>query len=144
MMFKGQYSNNIDAKGRMILPAKFRTKLGEELVVSRGLDGCLSVYTTDKWQVIENNLTSLPSTKKKARDYARLVLASAADVEFDSKGRINIPEHLIRIASLDKKCIVIGVGDHLEIWDENKWNDYNASVEESFEDIAEDLVDFEI
>lgn len=143
-MFKGQYSNNIDVKGRMILPAKFRTKLGEQLVVSRGLDGCLSVYPMEKWHEIETKLTSLPTTKKKARDYARLILAFAADLDCDSKGRINIPENLIQIATLDKKCIVIGVGDHLEIWDEAKWNDYNASVEESFEDIAEDLVDFEI
>lgn len=143
-MFKGQYSNNIDVKGRMILPAKFRAKLADELVVSRGLDGCLSVYPIDKWQEIENKLTALPTTKKKARDYSRLILSSAADVELDSKGRMNLPEHLIAIAGLEKACIVIGVGDYLEIWDETRWHEYNSSVEESFEEIAEDLVDFEI
>ena len=143
-MFIGQYNHNVDAKGRMILPSKFREKLGDNVIISRGLDGCLSVYSIDKWQDIESKLTSLPTTKKKARDYARLVLSSAADAEFDKMGRINIPKHLINIATLEKKCIVIGVGDYLEIWDEAKWLEYNSNVEQSFEEIAEDLVDFEI
>lgn len=143
-MLIGQFNHNIDAKGRMILPAKFREELGDSVVISRGLDGCLSVYPMDKWNEIEKKLTSLPTTKKKARDYARLILSSAADLTFDKLGRINIPTHLSSLATLTKKCIVIGVGDYLEIWDEQRWLDYNASVEESFEDIAEDLVDFEI
>ncbi|MDF9866818.1 MraZ protein [Bacilli bacterium PM5-3] len=143
-MFIGQYNHNIDAKGRMILPAKFRDKVGEEIVVARGLDGCLSAYPMEKWKEIETKLSSLPTTKKQARAYARMVLSSAADLEFDKTGRINIPTHLLKIASLEKKCIVVGVGDYFEIWDENKWQEYNSSVEESFEDIAEDLVDFEI
>ncbi|MEG0283565.1 MAG: division/cell wall cluster transcriptional repressor MraZ [Erysipelotrichales bacterium] len=143
-MFIGQYSHNIDSKGRMILPAKFRDKLGDDIIISRGLDGCLSVYPLDKWQEIENKLTSLPNTKKKARDYARLVLSSAADVSFDKMGRINIPTHLTKIAALSKKCIVNGVGDYVEIWDEERWEEYNQSISESFEDIAEDVFDFEL
>lgn len=143
-MLIGQFSHNIDAKGRMILPAKYRDELGESIVISRGLDGCLTVYPLNKWQEIESKLTSLPTTKKKARDYARLILSSAADLSFDKLGRINIPSHLSAIADLTKKCIVIGVGDYLEIWDEKKWLEYNSSIEESFEDIAEDLVDFEL
>jgi len=143
-MFIGQYNHNIDAKGRMILPAKFRDKLGEEIVIARGLDGCLSAYPMAKWQEIESKLTSLPTTKKQARAYARLVLSSAADLELDKMGRINIPSHLLGIADLEKRCIVVGVGDYFEIWDEEKWKEYNSSVEHSFEDIAEDLVDFEL
>lgn len=143
-MLIGQFSHNIDAKGRMILPAKYRDELGDSIVISRGLDGCLTVYPLNKWEEIESKLTSLPTTKKKARDYARLILSSAADLSFDKLGRINIPSHLSAIANLTKKCIVIGVGDYLEIWDEKKWLEYNSSIEESFEDIAEDLVDFEL
>ena len=143
-MFIGQYNHNIDAKGRMILPAKFRDKVGDVIVLSRGLDGCLSAYPLAKWQEIERKLSSLPSTKKQARDYSRLVLSSATDLGFDKMGRVNIPSHLLQIASLTKKCIIVGVGDYFEIWDEEKWLNYNDSIEESFEDIAEDLVDFEI
>ncbi len=143
-MFIGQYSHNIDAKGRMILPAKFRDKVGDTIVIARGLDKCLSVYPLDKWQEIEKKLTALPTTKKEARIYSRLVLSSAADLEFDKMGRINLPAHLIEIGHLQKKCIIVGVGDYFEIWDEDMWHDYNASVEKSFEDIAEELVDFEI
>ena len=143
-MFIGQYNHNIDAKGRIILPAKYREKLGEELVLARGLDGCLSAYPLEKWHEIYKKLTSLPTTKKQARAYARMILSSAEDLGFDKTGRINIPSHLIETAGLGKKCIVVGVGDYFEIWDEVKWHEYNESVDESFEDIAEELVDFEI
>ena len=143
-MFIGQYGHNVDAKGRIILPAKFRDKLGDEIILARGLDGCLSAYSLEKWKDIEQKLSSLPTTKKQNRAYNRLVLSSAADLEFDKMGRINIPSHLIEIAGLKKKCIVVGVGDYFEIWDEERWSEYNSSIEESFEDIAEDLVDFEM
>lgn len=143
-MLIGQYNHNIDAKGRIILPAKFRDKIGDSLVVSRGLDGCLSIYPLEKWQQISDKLTSLPNTKKMARDYARLILSSAADLEFDKMGRINIPTHLIKSAKLTKKCIVIGVGDYAELWDEDTWLEYNSKIDSSFEDIAEELVDFEL
>lgn len=143
-MLIGQYNHNIDAKGRIILPAKFRDKIGDNLVLARGLDGCLSIYPLDKWQQISEKLTSLPNTKKMARDYARLVLSSAADLEIDKMGRINIPSHLIKCAKLTKKCMVIGVGDYAELWDEETWLEYNEKIDSSFEDIAEELVDFEI
>lgn len=143
-MLKGQYSNSIDAKGRIVLPKKYRPTLNEQVVVSRGLDGCLSVYPIEKWQEIEKKLAALPTTKKQARDYARLILSSAEDLELDNMGRINLPAHLIKLANLEKNCIIIGLGEYLEIWDENKWNEYNQNVEESFEEIAESLVDFEL
>lgn len=143
-MFIGQHEHNVDAKGRIILPVKFRELLSDEFVIARGLDGCLAVYGMDKWNVMASKLAALPSTKKMARDYARLVLSSAAIVSFDKMGRINLPSNLIKIASITKKCILIGVGEHIEIWDEDKWNEYNGSIETSFEDIAEELIDFEI
>lgn len=143
-MLKGQYSNSIDIKGRIVLPKKYRSTFGEQVVVSRGLEGCLNVYPVAEWQEVEKKLATLPTTKKQARDYTRLVLSSAEDLELDKMGRINLPEHLIRMASLDKNCIIIGVGKNLEIWDENRWNEYNQNVESSFEEIAESLVDFEL
>jgi MraZ protein len=143
-MFMGQYSHKLDAKGRIILPSKFRDDLGTEFIIARGLDGCLSVYPMGKWQEIADKLSSLPSTKKMARDYSRLVLSSAANVEFDKTGRVNIPSHLLKIANIDKECMVIGVGDSLEIWDVERWSQYNSAIDSSFEDIAEELVDFEL
>lgn len=143
-MFMGQYSHKLDAKGRIILPSKFRDDLGTEFIIARGLDGCLSVYPMSKWQEIANKLSSLPNTKKMARDYSRLVLSSAANVELDKTGRVNIPDHLLKIANIDKECIVIGVGDSIEIWDVDRWTDYNNVIDSSFEDIAEELVDFEL
>lgn len=143
-MFIGQYSHKIDEKGRIILPSKFRDDLGTEFIIARGLDGCLSVYPMTKWQEIAEKLSSLPNTKKMARDYSRLILSSAANVEFDKTGRINIPAHLLKIAQIEKECIVIGIGDSLEIWDYERWTHYNSTIDSSFEDIAEELVDFEL
>lgn len=143
-MFIGQYSHKIDAKGRIILPSKFREDLGTEFIIARGLDTCLSVYPMAKWHEISAKLSALPSTKKMARDYSRLVLSSAASVEFDKTGRVNIPSHLLKIAQIGKECIVIGVGDSLEIWDVDRWTQYNNTIDSSFEDIAEELVDFEL
>lgn len=143
-MLKGQYSNNIDEKGRIVLPKKYRHVLENQVIVSRGLDGCLSVYPLAKWNEVEKKLAALPTTKKQARDYARLVLSSAEDLELDKMGRINLPSHLIKMADLKKNCIIIGLGEYLEIWDEDKWSEYNQNVEKSFEEIAESLVDFEL
>lgn len=143
-MFIGQYTNSIDSKGRIIMPAKYRNKVSNELVIARGLDGCLALYPIEKWQEIAAKLTSLPTTKKKARDYARALLSSAADIQLDSKGRINIPDNLLKLANLDKNCLIIGMGDYIELWDADRWSDYNIELDESFEEIAEELVDFEI
>lgn len=143
-MLKGQYSNSIDAKGRIVMPKKYRPALEDKVVVSRGLDGCLSVYPLKKWMEVEKKLAALPTTKKQARDYARLILSSAEDLELDKMGRINLPMHLIKMANLEKNCIIIGLGEYLEIWNEDKWNEYNQNVEESFEQIAESLVEFEL
>ncbi|MDR3214747.1 MAG: division/cell wall cluster transcriptional repressor MraZ [Bacilli bacterium] len=143
-MFIGQFKNNIDAKGRLIVPAKYRDQLDNKIIVARGLDGCLCVYPLSKWQTIENKLASLPNTKKQARAYARMILSSACDLDFDKLGRINLPNHLCQLANLVKKCIIVGVGEYLEIWDEETWLAYNEKIDESFEDIAEELVDFEI
>lgn len=143
-MFIGQYNNNMDVKKRLTFPAKLRSQIEEGLIITRGLDGCVIAYTKERWEQITAKLATLPTTKKQARDYARLVLASAAEVEFDKNGRINIPAHLCNWAKLEKSCVIVGTGMQIEIWDENKWQEYNASIEDHFEEIAQDLVDFEL
>lgn len=144
IMFMGQYNVNIDDKNRLIIPAKYRNKVANNLVIARGLDGCLSLYPQEKWDEIAEKLNKLPTSKKQARAYARALLSSASDVELDSKGRLNVPENLRELASLTKNCLIIGVGDYMEIWDENKWCAYNQDIDETFEEIAEGLEDFEL
>jgi MraZ protein len=144
MVFIGQYNNNMDVKKRLTFPAKFRSIIDSNVYVTRGLDGCIAVYTYDKWQEINAKLAKLPTTKKQARDYVRFVLSGATEVEFDSNGRINLPIYLCTHANLTKHCVVVGVGSHIEIWDQDRWQDYNDKTAENFDDIAADLVDFEL
>ena len=138
----GQYSHNVDLKGRIIIPAKFREELGNVIVVTRGLDGCLSVYTQKQWQTIYEQLIKLPSTKKESRMYIRTFMANAAECEFDQQGRILLPPALIQTALIPKECIVIGSGDHIEIWSKQRWFDFAEVADESLEAIAESLTEF--
>ena len=125
-MFMSEYNHTIDTKGRLIIPAKFREKLGEEFVVSKGMDGCLFVYANDDWKVFEEKLTSLPITNKDARKFARFFLAGAAPVEVDKQGRILLPVHLRDFAELDKDVVLVGVGSRIEIWNKDKWDENNV------------------
>ncbi|NLA33364.1 MAG: division/cell wall cluster transcriptional repressor MraZ [Tenericutes bacterium] len=138
-MFKGEYRHNIDEKGRLIIPAKFRHELGESFIITRGLDGCLFAYTNNEWSMIVNKLKELPFTKKDARSFMRFFLAGATDVEFDKQGRINITSPLVDYADLKKECIVIGVNDRLEIWNKEKWDSFVNTNNEEFSNIAENL-----
>ncbi len=143
-MFMGEYQHNIDMKGRMIVPAKFRDELGERFVVTRGLDTCLFVYPMDEWKILEEKLKKLPLTKKDARAFTRFFFSGAVECEVDKQGRINIPQPLRTYASLDKECVVIGVSNRLELWQADLWNTYMTESEESFAEIAENLLDFDI
>ena len=138
----GEFAHNIDRKGRLIMPAKFREELGERVVVNRGLDGCLYVYTLDQWQVVYEKLSKLPTTKKDARKYQRLMLSKASECELDGQGRILIPSNLVELAELEKECMIIGVANHIEIWAKHKWELMEEEEEGSFEEIAESLSDF--
>lgn len=138
-MFIGEYKHNLDVKGRLAVPAKFRAKLGEGAVVTRGLDNCLYLYTQDEWEKEAQKLASLPMKKSDARAYARLMLGGAMEVECDSQGRVNLPEYLRKYAGLDKKVVIAGLFDHLEIWDEAKWESYKNGAEEASTEIAETL-----
>jgi len=140
----GEYKHNVDIKGRMIVPAKFRDGLGDTFVVTRGLDKCLFAYPLDEWKVIETKLKQLPLTKKDARAFTRFFFSGAVECEVDKQGRINIPQNLRNYAVLEKECVVIGVSERVEIWANENWEQYVEESEESFAEIAENLMDFDI
>ena len=141
-MFMGEYAHNIDKKGRIIIPAKFREELGDFIIITRGLDGCLSVYTQKQWEIIYEQLLKLPSTKKDARMFVRMMTSKAAECEIDAQGRVLIPSSLIRIAELEKECMIIGAANHVEIWAKEKWDPVDDEANAAFEDIAENLTEF--
>lgn len=143
-MFMGEFRHNIDEKGRIIVPAKFRDGLGETFVLTRGLDQCLFVYAMDEWKILEDKLKNLPLTKKDARSFTRFFFSGAVECEVDKQGRVNIPQTLRTYSNLDKECVVIGVANRIEVWSKDVWEDYIADSEESFVDIAENLLDFDI
>ncbi|MBO4977042.1 MAG: division/cell wall cluster transcriptional repressor MraZ [Lachnospiraceae bacterium] len=120
-MFKSQYNHTVDTKGRLIIPSKFREILGEQFVVTKGMDGCLFAFSNDDWKVFEEKLKALPITNKNARKFARFFLAGAADVEVDKQGRILLPQHLREFGEIDKDVVLVGVGSRIEIWDRDKW-----------------------
>lgn len=143
-MFMGEFNNKLDAKGRMIVPSKFREDLSEQFVITRGLDKCLFGYTHEEWSRIEEKMKSLPMTKRDARKFMRLFFSGATAVEVDKQGRINIPQNLRTYAGLSKDCTIIGVSSRIEIWDSEEWSDFYSDSEENFEDIAEELIDFDL
>lgn len=128
-MFMSEYNHTIDAKGRLIIPSKFREVLGEEFVVSKGMDGCLFVYANDDWNEFEQKLTSLPLINKEARQFARFFLAGAAQVEVDKQGRILLPATLREFAGLDKDVVLVGVGSRIEIWSKEKYDAIGEDVD---------------
>ena len=138
-MFIGEYHHSIDDKGRLIIPSKFREELGNNFIITRGIENCLFVYSLDSWNEIVRKIESLPFTKKDARTFTRFFLSGASEAEFDKQGRINIPSPLITYANITKECIVIGTGDRLEIWSEELWNEFFTSAKDSMSDIAENL-----
>lgn len=136
-MFMGEYNHTIDAKGRLIIPSKFRETLGDEFVVTKGLDGCLFVYDNQEWNVFEDKLKSLPLTNKDARQFVRFFLAGAANAEVDKQGRILIPSVLREFADLSKDVVLVGVASRVEIWSKDRWEGMDAY--EDMEAIAEHM-----
>ncbi|KEZ49987.1 MULTISPECIES: division/cell wall cluster transcriptional repressor MraZ [Metabacillus] len=143
-MFMGEYHHTIDAKGRMIVPAKFREELGETFVITRGLDQCLFGYPMSEWKMIEEKLKALPLTKKDARAFTRFFFSGAVECELDKQGRINLAAPLLQYAKLEKECVVIGVSNRIELWDKAIWDTYVAEQEDSFAEIAENMIGFDI
>lgn len=135
----GEFSHTVDTKGRLIIPAKFREQLGTQFIVTRGMDGCLFGYPMDEWQTLENKLKELPLTKKDARSFVRFFYSAATECEFDKQGRINLPGTLRSHAGLEKKCVVVGVSDRIEIWSEDRWHSFADEAEDNFDEIAEKM-----
>lgn len=143
-MFMGEYQHSIDEKGRMIIPSKFREELGTEFILTRGLDQCVFGYPLSEWKVIEEKLKNLPFTKKDARAFTRFFFSGAAECQLDKQGRVNIASPLRDYAKLEKDCVVIGVSNRIEIWSKSIWEDYFSKSEDSFGEIAESLMDFDL
>lgn len=138
-MLIGEYRHNIDDKGRITIPSKFREEIGMKFVVTRGLDECLFVYSMDNWNKIVSKLQTLPFTKKDARTFMRFFLSGATVCEFDKQGRINLTNSLILYAGIQKECTIIGVNDRLEIWASEKLDAIMEENELNFSAIAENL-----
>jgi MraZ protein len=128
----------------MIIPSKFRDGLGESFVITRGLDQCLFGYPMSEWKLIEEKLKALPLTKKDARAFTRFFFSGATECELDKQGRVNIATPLLQYAKLEKECVVIGVSNRIELWSKSIWENYVAEQEDSFEEIAENMIDFDI
>lgn len=137
-MFMGEYHHNIDTKGRIVIPNKVRDDLGENFIVTRGLDGCLFVYPKKEWDNVIAKYKEIPDTKNK-RQFMRIFLSGATICEYDKQGRINIPKPLVEYAKLTRDCIIIGVDEKLEIWSKDCWDKFISDNEESLSDIADDL-----
>ena len=137
-MFMGEYNHTIDAKGRLIVPAKFREQLGEAFVITNGNDGCLSIYSKEDWDSVLENLKALPGNRDK-REIIRKVVAQANEVELDKQGRILVPQSLRESAGLEKDVVLAGVIDKIEVWDKAKWD--NATDVDDIDDIAERLAE---
>jgi len=138
-MFIGEYSHNIDEKGRLAIPVKFRTDLLKGAVVTKGLDNCLFLYTMDAWQERAEKWSKLPVNQKNSRAFARHMLAGAMDVSTDKQGRIMLPEYLRKYAGISKNVVVAGLYDRIELWDSETWKKYKEDTEKDSEDIAETL-----
>lgn len=138
-MFIGEYQHTVDEKGRIAIPTKFRLKLSKGAVVTRGLDRCLFLYPEESWKKLAAKLVALPISQSKSRAFARLMLAGAMDVRPDRQGRIMIPEYLRAYGRVQKKVVVAGLYDRLEIWDEDAWTKYKVNTENDSTDIAETL-----
>lgn len=140
-MLMGEFHHNIDDKGRLVIPTKFRMELGETFVIARGLEKCLYVYSMNEWNKLVEKLNTLPFNKKDARTFTRTFFSGATVCEFDKSGRILITSPLISYADLTKECVIIGVNDRLEIWNEKAFNEFLDNSNAEIEDIAETLFD---
>ena len=138
-MFMGEYNHTVDTKGRLIVPSKFREQLGDEFVATKGLDGCLFVYSKSEWENIEEKFRNVPLTTKDARKFARFFFAGAASCEVDKQGRILLPVVLREYAGIEKDVVSVGVFNRVEIWDKDKWQESNSY--DDMDEIAEHMAD---
>jgi MraZ protein len=144
-MFYGEFEHSIDRKGRLILPAKFRevakNQFVEKFFVTRGLDKCLFMFAEEEWRSQENKFKTLSFTKQQSRTFNRLLFSGAVEVSSDKQGRILIPQYLKDFAEIKRDVMIVGVSNRIEIWAKDKWRDFYANSRQSFEEIAEKLMD---
>ncbi|HAR54778.1 TPA: cell division/cell wall cluster transcriptional repressor MraZ [Patescibacteria group bacterium] len=138
-MFIGEYAHTIDEKSRLAIPVKFRKELSKGAIVTKGLDGCLFLYTLTEWQKLVDRMNQMPISQKNARAFSRLILAGAMDVEIDKQGRIVLPKYLVDYAKVKRNVIVAGLFNRLEIWDTHTWDSYKQKTEKDSETLAEQL-----
>lgn len=143
-MFIGEFHHNLDNKGRLAIPAKFRKDLDDGAVITKGIEKCLVIFTKKGWESFAEKIKNLPITKSDARAFNRSFFSGAAEVEVDIQGRILIPENLRNFSSLNKKSVVVGLYDRIEIWEEGVWNEYKVKTEKNAVEIAEQLGDLGI
>ncbi len=138
-MLIGEYEHSLDAKGRLIMPAKIREDIGEKFIVTKGLDGCLFGFSQNEWTNFEEKLKTLPLTNKNARDFVRFFLSGAIECEIDKQGRFLIAGNLREFAGLEKEVVIIGVLNKIEIWSKEKWLKYSKEENMEADEIAEKM-----
>ncbi|WMM23364.1 division/cell wall cluster transcriptional repressor MraZ [Tissierella sp. MB52-C2] len=143
-MFIGEYQHTLDTKGRIIIPSKFREDLGDEFVMTKGLDNCLFIYPKKEWTILEEKLKTLPLTNRDARAFIRFFFSGASEGTLDKQGRVLIPSNLREHSKLDKEAVVIGVSTRMEIWSKEEWDAYNNDDNLSYESIAETMAELGI
>ena len=143
-MLIGEYEHSLDAKGRLIMPAKLREDMGEKFILTTGLDGCLFGFSMSEWEKFEDKLKALPITNKNARNFVRFFLSGATECELDKQGRFLIAGKLREVAKLDKDVTIIGAGTRIEIWDKAKWEEHNREENLSIADREQNLEDLGI
>ena len=136
-MLIGEYEHSLDAKGRLIMPAKFRDDLGEKFIITKGLDNCLFAFSLDEWKKFEEKLSTLPISNKDARMFSRFFFSGAIDCEIDKQGRFLISSNLREFACLEKDVVIIGMNSRIEIWNVDKWKTSDESI--SADEIAEKM-----
>ena len=140
-MFYGSFAHNLDEKGRLMIPRKMRDELGLQAFIMKGYDGALSIYKKEKFEALVEQINSLPQNLKSSRDFVRVQLASVRDLDVDKLGRVQIPTQLLEKYQIGKAVYVIGVGDHIGVWDAKAYDQYESDADNRFEDIAEHLND---
>ena len=138
-MFIGEHNHSIDEKGRLQVPGKWRSKLAEGAVITKGFDGSLKFYPVAEWQGIAEKLSALPQSEPSARAYVRQTLAGAVDVELDKLGRVIIPQYLRQYAHLNKQVTLAGLHNHIEVWDQEKWNRYQSGIDQESDSYTQTL-----
>lgn len=138
-MLLGEYQHNLDSKGRVAVPAKFKDELAAGAIITKGIDNCLFVFAGKEWEELAKKLVALPLAQANSRAFVRLMLAGAMDVGLDNQGRILIPDYLRKYADLKKKVVIAGLMSRVEIWDADRWSAYKKKTEGASEEIAEKL-----